>query len=152
MVKLMGSDLVINKKAFHNYTILEKLEAGLQLVGTEVKSCRAQAITMTDSYAQIINGEMYLRNVSISHYSHGNLNNHQVDRDRKLLLHKKEIARLKVATEAKGLTIVPVKFYMTRGKVKVQLGICKGKNAADKRNTVKNRMADIDARRAMKNY
>ncbi len=152
MVKLAGSDLVVNKKAYHNYTILEKMEAGIELFGTEVKSCRARSITMSDSYAQIINGEIFLRNVSISHYSHGNQFNHQVDRDRKLLLHKKEILKLKVSTEAKGLTVVPLKFYMTRGKVKVQLGICKGKNVADKRNTVKKRIADIDARRAMKNY
>lgn len=151
MVKASPSDLVVNKKAFHNYQILEQYEAGIQLVGTEVKSCRARNITMGDSYVKIDAGELYLLNVNISHYSHGNLNNHETGRERKLLMHRKEITKLKVAVEAKGLTLVPLKFYMTRGKIKVKLGLCRGKNVADKRETLKKRAADIDASRAMKN-
>lgn len=152
MVKAAPSDLVLNKKAFHNYQIIEQYEAGIELVGTEVKSCRSQNITMGDSYVKIVNGEMYLLNVNIAQYSHGNQFNHEPARERRLLMHKKEIVKLKAAVEAKGLTLVPLKFYMTRGKIKVKLGLCRGKNVADKRETLKKRAADMDARRAMKNY
>ncbi len=151
MVKSAPSDLIVNKKAFHNYQVLEKFEAGIELVGTEVKSCRARNITIADSYVIIKGGELFLLNVNISQYSHGNQFNHEPARERKLLMHKREIRKLKVAVEAKGLTLVPLKFYIARGKIKVKLGLCRGKNVADKRDTLKQRAADMDARRAMKN-
>lgn len=145
----MGDDLAKNKKAFHQYQILDKLEAGLELKGTEVKSCREHSITMADSYVKIENGEAWLLNVNIAVYKHGNQFNHDPKRNRKLLLHKSEIRKLIQQIGEKGLTIVPLKFYLSRGKVKVQLGIAKGKTHADKRDTLRKRQDDMDARRAM---
>ncbi|MGL4854265.1 MAG: SsrA-binding protein SmpB [Lentisphaeria bacterium] len=152
MVKMGSADLALNKKAFHNYEIIEKYEAGIELKGTEVKSCRGKHIQMGDSYARFINFEIFLQNINIAPYSHGNLFNHEPLRERRLLMHKQEIRRLKVAVEAKGLTLIPLKFYLKNGKVKVQLGLCRGKNVADKRETLKERAANLESMRAMKNY
>jgi len=152
MVKKPSSDLVVNRKARFSYEILEKYEAGIELLGTEVKSCRAKSISIAESFAKFKGNEIYVSNLNIAPYSHGNMNNHDPIRERRLLLHKKEIIKLRMATEAKGLTVVPLKMYLTRGKIKMQIGLCRGKNVADKRNTLKNRQANIDAKRAMKNY
>jgi SsrA-binding protein len=152
MVKKVSSDLVVNSKARFSYEILEKFEAGIELLGTEVKSCREKSISIAESFAKFKGNEIYISNLNIAPYSHGNLNNHDPVRERRLLLHKKEIIKLRTATEAKGLTVIPLKMYLTRGKIKVQIGLCRGKNVADKRTTIKNRMADRDAHRAMKNH
>ena len=142
-------NLARNKKAYHEYEILEKLEAGIQLVGTEVKSCRDHNVNLTDGYARIIDGELWLCNIHIAHYKQGNRYNHEVRRNRRLLIHKRELRRLQQATEAKGLTLVPLSMYLKGQKIKVELGLCRGKSKHDKRETIKRRLHEEEARRAI---
>jgi SsrA-binding protein len=139
-----------NKKAFHDYFILEKLEAGIVLVGTEVKSIREARINLKDSYAMVKQGEAFLLNCHISPYSHGNRQNHDPTRTRKLLLHEKEIRKLIGKSQEKGLTLVPLRVYLRRGKIKVELGIARGKKLHDKRETERRKEMDQEARAAMK--
>ncbi|GAB4229278.1 MAG: SsrA-binding protein SmpB [Acidobacteriota bacterium] len=148
----MSGELVIttNRKAFHDYEILERYEAGIALTGTEVKSIRAGRINLKDSYARVVEGELWLEGCHISPYSHGNLNNHEPERPRKLLLHRREIARLIGATTREGLTIVPLRVYLKRGKVKVELGLAKGKKAHDKRETLRRRTIEREIAAEMK--
>lgn len=142
-----------NRKARFRYEILETFEAGLVLVGTEVKSIRAGKINLGDGFGQIRNGEAWLHNVHISPYqASGDYFNHEPRRVRKLLLHKKEITKLIGKLEEKGLTLVPLKMYFKRGIVKVSLGLGKGKKLHDKRETVKQRQDQRDMQRAMKRY
>jgi len=141
--------LVKNRKAFHEYAILETFEAGLELLGTEVKSCRGKNITIADSYVKFDNGEAWLLNVNISPYTHGNQFNHDPKRERRLLLHKREIRKLSQLVKEKGLTVVPLDFHLSRGRVKVTIGIGKGKTHSDKRETLKKRQHDLDAKRGM---
>jgi SsrA-binding protein len=124
-----------NKKAYHDYHIIDKIEAGLELKGTEVKSLRAGHAHLKDSYARIRNGEMFLLKAHISPYKYsGGYDNHEPERDRRLLLHKREIIRLKRNIDTKGITLIPLKLYFTkRGIVKVELGMAKGKRQYDKR-------------------
>ena len=139
-----------NKKARHDYAVLDSFEAGIELTGTEGKSCRAGGFSLADSYAKVENGEMYLLGAHIAPYLQGNRNNHAPRRNRRLLLHKREIARLKKNIEAKGLTLVPLSVYFNdRGMVKVQLGLCRGKNVHDKRETLKKSQDEREIRRAM---
>lgn len=146
------SDGVIarNKKAYHDYQIVESMEAGLALRGTEVKSCREGSVSLQDSFAKIENSQIFMYNVHISPYSHGNRFNHTPVRQRSLLLHKREILRLNQKVREKGYTLVPLKMYLTRGKIKVELGVAKGKSFEDKRETLRKRQDDLDMRRAMK--
>ena len=144
--------LVTNRRARREYQITETLEAGLVLLGTEVKSIRAGRANLADAYCKIESNEVFLVDAHVSPYSHGNLNNHEPLRPRKMLLHGKEIARLRKATEQKGFTVVPLKLYLRRGIIKAQIGIARGKHLYDKR-------ADIAARdnkrkldRMMKQY
>ena len=139
-----------NKKAFHEYFILEKLEAGVSLLGTEVKSIREGRINLKDSYAGIREGEAFLFNCHISPYTHGNRENHEPTRTRKLLLQRKEIRKLIGKTQEKGLTLVPIRVYLKRGRVKIELGVAKGKKLYDKRETEKRKETDREARAAMK--
>lgn len=141
-----------NKKAFHDYTILECFEAGIALKGTEVKSCRKHSVSFVDSFVSIDRGEATLYNVNISPYDCGNRFNHEPTRPRKLLLHKAEIRKLAMQTREKGNTIVPLKFYLKHGKIKVEIGIAKGKTHGDKRETLKKKQSDLETRRAMRNY
>ena len=139
-----------NKKARHDYAVLESFEAGIELTGTEVKSCRASGVSLVDSYAKVENGEMFLLGAHIAPYRQGNRNNHAPRRNRRLLMHKREIARLKKSVEAKGLTLIPLSMYFNdRGIVKVQLGLCRGKNVHDKRETLKKDQAEREMRKAM---
>jgi SsrA-binding protein len=142
--------IATNKKAFHLYFILEKLEAGVCLVGTEVKSIREGRINLKDSYAVVRGGEPLLLNCHISPYSHGNRENHDPTRSRRLLLHHKEIRKLIGKTQEKGLTLVPLRVYLKRGRVKVELGVAKGKKLFDKRETERRREADRETRAAIK--
>jgi SsrA-binding protein len=142
--------IATNKKAFHDYFILEKLEAGVSLVGTEVKAIREGRINLKDSYALIRSGEVFLANCHISPYSHGNRENHEPTRNRKLLLHSGEIRKLIGKTQEKGLTLVPLRVYLKRGKVKFELGVAKGKKLFDKRETERRKEADKEARSALK--
>lgn len=139
-----------NKKAFHDYAILEKLEAGISLMGTEVKAVREGRLNLKDSYALIQGGEAFLFNCHISPYSHGNRENHEPTRTRKLLLHQKEIRKLIGKTQEKGLTLIPLRVYLKRGKIKIELGVARGKKLIDKRETERRKEADREARAAMK--
>ena len=139
--------LANNKKARFNYHVVEKYEAGISLQGTEVKSCRDHKISLQEGFAAVEDGEIFLYNVHIAEYDKGNRNNHAPTRKRKLLLHKREIRKIQVGIEAKGMTLVPLSFYLKRGKIKVELGLCKGKNVVDKRETIKKRQDDIKINR-----
>lgn len=140
-----------NRKAWHNYFIEESIEAGMVLTGTEVKSLRAGHATLGDAYAVEKGGEMFLVNAHISEYAGGNVENHAPLRERKLLLHKREIARLIDATQRRGMTVVPLALYFNaRGVAKVNLGIAKGKRQYDKRATIKDREWKRDKARLMK--
>lgn len=140
-----------NRQARYLYEILEAYEAGIELVGTEVKSIRAGKVNLRDGYAFIRNGEAWLSNVHISPYqAGGNYFNHEARRVRKLLLHKKEINKLIGQTEQKGLTLVPLKMYFKKGRVKIAIGLGKGKKLHDKRETVKKRDDQRAMARAMK--
>ena len=150
--KTKDAPLAQNKKARHDYQILETIEAGLVLTGTEIKSVRERRINLKDGFAQIHNGEAWLMNVHISEYMQGNRFNRDPLRARKLLLHKKEIQKLTGQTSEKGITIVPLKVYLKHGFAKVLLGIAKGKHDYDKRETIKKRDQDREIRRTLKNY
>ena len=142
--------IAANRKAFHDYFILDKFEAGAVLLGTEVKSIREGRVNLKDSYAFVRGGEMFLQNCHISPYSHGNRENHDPTRSRKLLLHAAEIRKLIGKTQEKGLTLIPLRVYLKRGKVKFELGVAKGKKLYDKRETERRKEADKEARAAMK--
>ncbi len=139
-----------NKKARHDYEILETFEAGLVLHGTEVKSLREGRANLKDSYAAMHNEEVWLYGVHISPYSHGNINNHAPERDRKLLLHRKEIRKLIGKTKETGLTLVPLQLYFNKGKVKVQLALARGKKEYDKREAIAKRESDRELKRVLR--
>ncbi|MEF7407897.1 SsrA-binding protein SmpB [Pediococcus acidilactici] len=143
--------LAQNKKARHDYSILSTMEAGIALTGTEIKSVRERRITLRDGFVQIRHGEAILMNVQISEYLQGNQFNHDPLRNRKLLLHKKEIQKLQEASQNKGITIVPLKVYLKHGFAKVLIGVAKGKHEYDKRETLKKRYQQREIERALKN-
>jgi SsrA-binding protein len=147
-----GNDTLLadNRKARHDYEILETLEAGVALLGTEVKAIREGRVNLRDSYAVVEKGEVWALNIHISPYSHRGYADHEPLRKRKLLLHKAEIRKLIGRTVEKGLTLVPLRMYFTRGKVKMAIGLAKGKQAHDKRDTIKKREADRETRAAVK--
>jgi len=136
-----------NRKARHNFHVLETYEAGVVLMGTEVKACRAGNFSLAEAYAKATDGEMWLIAAHIAPYDHGNRNNHAPSRNRKLLMHKREIQRLTQQVEAKGLTLVPLCAYFSKGKVKVEVGLCRGKNVHDKRHDLKRRSDENETRR-----
>ena len=147
----MGKKIIaVNRKARRDYEIIESLEAGMVLKGTEVKSLREGRINFKDSYAKVQDGEVFLVNAHISPYSHGNLQNHDPLRERKLLLHKSEIKRLTGKTVEKGLTLVPLSAYFVGGRVKVELALARGKRRGDKRETIKRRDAQREVERELK--
>lgn len=142
--------ITVNRKARHEYHILETYEAGLSLVGTEVKSMRANKANLTDAYAQLKDGEVWLVNAHVNVYDHGNINNHDPLRRRKLLLHKSEIRKLKKATDEKGLTLVPLQMYFKDGKAKVEIAVAKGKKIHDKRQDIANKDMQREMQRKIK--
>ena len=144
-----GADLVRNRKAFHDFTILEKYECGIVLAGTEVKSCRARSASIQEAYAQIVKGEMLIYGMHIAPYGFGNRFNHETVRPRRLLMHKREILKISQKVKEKGVALVPLALYLKRGRVKLELGIAKGKTFSDKRDTLRKKQDDMDARRAM---
>lgn len=141
-----------NRKAFHDYFVIEKLEAGIALTGTEIKSIRMGQVNLKDSFARIENGEMLLYNVHISPYTHGNRYNHDPLRVRKLLLHKKETMRLLGKTKEKGYSLVALKMYWTGDWAKIELGLVKGKKEYDKRDAIKERDTKREIDRAMRKF
>jgi SsrA-binding protein len=149
--KTEGERLIAsNKKAFHDYFVLSKFEAGLELTGTEVKSLREGQANLKDAYVTFKNGEAFLFGAHISPYAHGNRENHPPDRTRKLLLHRREIEKLFSQVMEKGLTVVPLRLYFKGSRVKAEIGVVRGKKQYDKRETEKNRELDREAASAMK--
>ena len=141
--------ILTNSKARHEYHIEETFEAGIVLSGTEVKSLRAGKGQIRDAFARVENGEVWLYSVHIAEYSHGNTANHEPKAPRKLLLHKREIDKLFGVAAVKGKALIPLSFYWKNGKVKVQLAVGQGKDAADKRETLKKRDSDRELRQTM---
>lgn len=150
MPKTEEKNITSNRKAFHEYFITQKIEAGISLLGTEVKALRAGKANLVDAYAAIKNGEVWLVNAHIGFYDHGNINNHEPLRKRKLLLKKSEIKKLTVKLNEKGFTLIPLRLYFTNGKVKVELGLARGKRSYDKREAIAKRDAQRDLDRRMK--
>ena len=145
-----GRTLVVNRQARFNYEILEKFEAGISLVGTEVKSIREGKGNIKEAYADIRGGEAWLIGAHISPYSHGNITNHDPLRDRKLLLNAREINRLQGKVMEKGLTLVPLRLYLKGRLIKLELGVARGKKLVDKREDIKKRDQEREIQRAMK--
>lgn len=147
----MGEKVVIqNRRARHDYHVLEKHEAGIELRGTEVKSLRAGHIVLKDAYADVEGGEIFLVGVHINPYEQGTVWNHEPERRRKLLMHKREIAKLGAQVAEKGYTLVPLSVYFKEGRAKVEIGLCKGKQTFDKRDTIRGREVKREIDRAMK--
>ncbi len=140
-----------NRKAFHDYIVLEKMEAGIALLGTEVKSMREGKVNFTDSFAMMKNNELFLHGLDIAPYGKASAFNHEPRRIRKLLVHKSQLKKLKSLTEEKGLALIPLLVYFTeRGIIKVELGACKGKKLYDKREDMARKEAEIAIKRVMK--
>jgi len=144
------SNIAENRKAFHDFHLLETFEAGIMLLGTEVKAIREGRVNLRDSFARVEDGEVFLYNVNISPYSHRGYANHEPLRRRKLLLHREEIRKLIGKTVERGMTLVPVRLYYKNGRVKVAVSLAKGKKDYDKRETIKRREADRETRAAIK--
>ena len=142
--------LARNRRAFYEYAIDDRIEVGIVLHGTEVKSMRAGRFSFADSYARIRGGELWLVALHINEYSHGNLFNHEPTRERKLLCHRDEIDRLRRRVEEKGFTLIPLEFYLKQGLIKLELGIGKGKKLHDKRETLKAKAQKRDMEREIR--
>ena len=140
-----------NKKARFDYFVEEKYECGIVLEGTEVKSVKEGSVSFQDSFAEIQNGELWMRNFHISEYKYSSVFNHNPDRVKKLLVHKEELKRLQRKVEEKGFTLIPLDFYLKNGRVKLTLGVCRGKKQYDKRATIKERDVNRDLQREFKN-
>ncbi len=143
-------DIISNRHAFHEYHILDKYEAGVALKGTEVKSLMSGLIQLKESYVSVKDGEVWLFNAHISQYSHGNINNHEPLRTRKLLLHRKEIEKLEKETTIKGMTLVVTRIYWKNGRIKFEIGVAKGKKLYDKREDLKSRTIEKETRAQLK--
>lgn len=150
MQKKSKTATLVNRKAFHDFEIMEKFEAGLVLQGTEVKSIRIGKVSFKDSYARVKNGELWLVNLHISEYDHGSAWNHDPARQRKLLLHRREVKRLIGKIEEQGLTLVPLSIYFKQGYAKVELGLARGRKMFDKRREIAKRDVNRDIQRELK--
>ena len=139
-----------NRKARHDYQILETMECGIVLHGTEVKSCRMRSVSIQDAFARVERNQILVYNLNISPYSHGNQFNHTPIRPRVLLMHKREILKIAQRVREKGLALIPLKMYLSHGKIKVELGLAKGKAYEDKRETLRKRQEDLELRRNYK--
>ncbi len=149
-MSLQGKDIINNRHAFFEYHILDKFEAGIVLQGTEVKSVMEGRIQLKESYVAVKDGEVWLFNTHISPYSHGNKQNHEPLRTRKLLLHRREIEKLQKETTIKGMTLVVTRVYWNNGRIKFEIGVAKGKKLYDKRETLKERTVDRETQAQMK--
>ena len=141
--------LAVNRRALHDYHVLERLEAGIELVGTEVKSIKAGHITLQGSFGRVDHKQVILHNLNVPTYEFGNQFNHQPDRPRRLLLHSREILRLHAQTQQKGMALIPISAYLKRGLIKIELGVCRGKQDPDKRESIRRRTAEREAQRAI---
>ncbi len=142
--------LAVNRRARHDYSVEESLECGIELKGTEVKSFRSGAISFPDAFAAVEKGELWLIGLRVSEYAYSSIFNHDPDRRKKLLVHKQELRRLSRKVAEKGFTLIPLKFYLKDGRVKVELGLCKGKKQYDKREDLKDRDSKRDIAREMR--
>ena len=142
--------VAVNRKARHDYFVIESLEAGIALVGTEVKSVRTGEVNLKDAWVEVENGELFVLGMHISPYEKGNIFNRDPVRRRKLLVHRREIRHLQQQQKLQGYTLIPLQLYFKRGKVKLELGVCKGKKLYDKRASIAERDAKRDIDRAMK--
>ena len=152
--KLGVKEITSNRKAFHEYFVLERFEAGIELAGTEVKSIRAGNVNLKDAFCTIKNGELFVRGMHISPYEHGNIFNKDPVRPRRLLMHKREIVKLNTRIMQDGVALIPLSLYFKDSRVKVELGLCKGKKLHDKRDSEAERQTrrDIDRIMKEKNY
>ncbi len=151
MPKQLGKkEIAANRKAFHEYFILERFEAGIELAGTEVKSIRAGNVNLKDSFCTVKNGELFVRGMHISPYEQGNIFNRDPDRARRLLMHKREIIKLNACVMQDGVALIPLSLYFKDSKVKVELGLCKGKKLHDKRDSEADRQSKRDIDRVLK--
>jgi len=141
-----------NKKAYFNYEVVEDFESGISLQGTEVKSVRMSRFSFGDSYVKITSKGLVLVGLHISTYMHGSIHNHEPERERRLLLHRQEIKRIKRKVDEKGMTLIPTLVYLKGNLVKVRISLCRGKQAHDKRNTIRERDMQREMRREMKNF
>lgn len=143
-------DIAVNKKAYHDYFIEETYEAGLSLMGTEIKSIRAGKVSLKEAYVSFISGEAFVKDMHIAVYKEGSYNNHDETRQRKLLLHKREITKLSSKVKIQGYTCVPLRLYFNNGKVKLEIALAKGKTLYDKRETDKRRSMERQAKQALR--
>ena len=150
VVMNQNNELVSNRKAGFSYEILETFEAGIALEGTEIKSLRAGGGSLQEAFIKAEGSELWLYGCSIAPYKYGNLHNHEERRVKKLLMHKKEITHLQESSHVKGLALIPLSFYLKKGRVKVRIAICKGKKSHDKREAIKERDVEREIRRAYK--
>ncbi len=139
-----------NRKAYHDYFVLETYEAGIELYGTEIKSIRGGRVNLKDSFCSVDNGEMFVIGMHISPYEHGNIFNRDPMRKKKLLMHKKEIIKLYSQNQQQGLSIIPLKLYIKKGRAKLEIGLCKGKKLHDKRDVAAKKEANRNIERALK--
>ncbi len=144
--------LARNRKAWHDYEIIDSIEAGVELVGTEVKSCRAHAVSLGESFAKIDRGQVFVYGMHIAPYTEGNRFNHMPLRTRRLLLHKKEILKISQKVKERGIALVPLKLYLKNRRVKMELGLAKGKTFGDKRETLRKKQDEMDTRRSVARY
>lgn len=151
MPKQLGiKEITSNRKAFHEYFVLERFEAGIELAGTEVKSIRAGNVNLKDAFCTVKNGELFVRGMHVSPYEQGNIFNRDPDRPKRLLLHKREIRKLHALQKQDGYALIPLSVYFKNSRVKVELGLCKGKKTYDKRDAVAKRDAKREMDRAMR--
>ncbi len=149
---MSGKTIALNRKANHEYILLERFEAGIVLKGTEIKSVRKGHVQLKDSYVSFVNGEAFIKEMHISPYEYGNIFNHDETRIRKLLLHRHEIRKLSDKVKLKGYTVVPTAMYFSKGMAKLEIALAKGKDLHDKRNSEKEKDAQRQIQKAMKNY
>ena len=142
--------IAVNRKARHDYSVDDSYECGIELLGTEVKSFRDGKISFPDAWAEVVSGEVWLRSLRVSENPFSSVFNHDPDRRKRLLLHRDEIKRITRKVEEKGFTLVPLSFYFKRGRVKVELGLCKGKKAYDKRSDIRERDLNREAQRELR--
>lgn len=147
---MSDATVAVNRKAFHDYSIEDRVEAGLVLTGTEIKSIREGRVNLRDAYVRPANGELWLWNAHIAPYAAGNRYNHEPTRNRKLLLHRKQIDQLAGQVQSKGYTLIPLRLYLKHGLAKVEVGLARGKKAYDKRDSIAERDANREIQRALK--
>lgn len=145
--KQIPGDFAVNRRAWHDYAVLEKIECGIELRGTEVKVVRHGEASLSGAYGAVLGGQLYVVGMNIPVYAFGNRFNHKPQSNRRLLVHRKQIEDLRLKTEAKGLTLIPLRLYLSKGRVKLELGVCRGKQLHDKRDALKKKALKRDVER-----